>query len=390
MKTGGALVAIGALVVPATFGQDTFSDATSVVIVEVPVRVQVGGVPLRGLTAEDFELRDEGERRTITGFEVVDFGFEHLGADFTEPAPVPIRKATRNYLFFIDLAWGGGDPISARRRLEESIGSLRGVVARKVSASDRVAIGYFSAVRGVKLLLGFTDERQEIYRAIDALDLVVRSKPRQLERDFRDWKELPPPRRGARAKTARGPIRPSLEDLVAEARQSSFRGDINLPHSSLVMYMTRGLRLISRNTRLVGEKHLVLLSAGPLYGGEGARSQRFIQELFRDFRQQNWAIEAINTAGLGFGRDSLRYLADGTGGQLYANTWDIESLLDDMFDKTSVSYILVFQLYDPPAVGTYRKLKVELKDAPEKTEIVHRPGYYVGRARSRIPGVDPR
>ena len=44
-----------------------------VVVVEVPVNVvDKDGHPVEGLTAEDFEITDDGKRQPVTGFEVLD------------------------------------------------------------------------------------------------------------------------------------------------------------------------------------------------------------------------------------------------------------------------------------------------------------------------------
>ena len=50
----------------------TFVESTQVVVVEVPVQVIRNGEPVRGLTAEDFEVWDGREKQTLTGFEAVD------------------------------------------------------------------------------------------------------------------------------------------------------------------------------------------------------------------------------------------------------------------------------------------------------------------------------
>lgn len=360
--------------------QDTFEESSSVLVVEVPVRVLIDGIPLRGLGADDFEVWDGGVRRQVTGFEALDFS---VGAEFDPGAE------TRNFLFLVDLAYGGAGAGSARRRLEETVQALRNLVEEGMGPSDRLGIAYFSAVRGVKLLLDFTNDGDRLRRALGALELIVSGESERLRQEVTGWAELGPARWGGKAKTARGPIRPNLEDLVAEARQFSFRGDQELPHSSLIMHLTRGLREISRRTNLLGEKHLVLLSAGPLYGEDVARSLYFIQQLFRDFQQENWSVQSINIAGLGLGRSSLHYLAEGTGGELFTNSRDVDRLLRDMVQNTSVGYVLAFQVDNPKADGRYRELRVQLRDAPDGTKLVHRPGYFApGRSPDALPGLD--
>ncbi|HEX3128967.1 MAG TPA: hypothetical protein VH394_16660, partial [Thermoanaerobaculia bacterium] len=52
--------------------QQGFADVTEVVAVEVPVQVIRDGEPVRGLTADDFEIYDGRKKMPITGFEVLD------------------------------------------------------------------------------------------------------------------------------------------------------------------------------------------------------------------------------------------------------------------------------------------------------------------------------
>ena len=65
--------AAGLVLAPwAATAQQTFSETTEVVVVEVPVQVIKDGEPVRGLTAADFELYDGRKKVEITGFEVLD------------------------------------------------------------------------------------------------------------------------------------------------------------------------------------------------------------------------------------------------------------------------------------------------------------------------------
>ena len=65
---------------PSAAQEERFSDRLAVTELEVSVQVLVKGDPVRGLTAEDFLVRVEGEERPVAGFEVVDL------SRTTEPA----------------------------------------------------------------------------------------------------------------------------------------------------------------------------------------------------------------------------------------------------------------------------------------------------------------
>ena len=52
---------------------DSFADETDVIEVEIPINIVAKkGEPIRDLTAEDFEILDQGKKQEITGFRVID------------------------------------------------------------------------------------------------------------------------------------------------------------------------------------------------------------------------------------------------------------------------------------------------------------------------------
>ena len=82
--------------------QQTFSESTNVVAVEVPVQVIKDGEPVRGLTAADFEVFDGRKKVPITGFEVLDLNTP-VPAGSPAAAQVPV-SGRRHFLMLFDLA----------------------------------------------------------------------------------------------------------------------------------------------------------------------------------------------------------------------------------------------------------------------------------------------
>jgi len=67
-------VALALFVAIVAAGQSVPSERVEVTLVEVPVNVTTAGdEPVRGLTKENFALYDDGQKREITHFEVIDF-----------------------------------------------------------------------------------------------------------------------------------------------------------------------------------------------------------------------------------------------------------------------------------------------------------------------------
>ena len=76
-------------------------EAVEVTVVEIPVTVvDRAGEPVRGLKVSDFELRDEGEKRTISYFETIDLA----DAALYKGKPLP-PAARRKYLLLFDLSY---------------------------------------------------------------------------------------------------------------------------------------------------------------------------------------------------------------------------------------------------------------------------------------------
>lgn len=384
---------VGAQEPPEEIAEETFEEETSIYVVEVPVRVLFKGEPLRDLVRKDFEILDDGERREIIGFEVIDVIGSETGsavtADLREPAGDESASAApqpsgRNYLLLFDFAYGSLGMIDARRRLTESVEAAVAMVESGLAPGDRVAVAFYSPLRGFKQMIDFTTDRQAALFALHGIELILEAKPKLIQEEFDGWIHLGPSLPGYRAKTPLGPNRASLDDLVTEARIFLQRGDPFLWHGLIIKHFAWGLREFTEENDLPGMNHIILFSRGPLYGDEQNRSLFYLQELFRDLRQEGWSIEAVNTGGLGFGRDSLALLTSATGGTLHTNSRDIELLLTEAVQDTRVSYILTFQVADLPEDGTYHKLEVRLVDGPKRAKITHRPGYYAPGA------IDPK
>lgn len=103
--------------------------------------------------------------------------------------------------------------------------------------------------------------------------------------------------------------------------------------------------------------------------------------MIEEYRRADCTIQSIDIGRLVAGRDDvgqegLFALARDTGGELYTNYNDIGEAMSDMLERTSATYLLVFQPDKLKLDGKYHRLKVSLVDGPRGAEIVHRPGYY--------------
>jgi VWFA-related protein len=151
-----------------------FEESTQVVAVEVPVNaVDRGGRPVRGLTAADFEVFDEGARQTVTHFEVVDLDSlrrdqspEQLraGAVGTAGDLEAIDAAVRrHFLLLFDISFSSPTAL-LRARL-----AARDFVLHSLRPTDLVAVATYSLATGPRLVLTFTPDRGQLAHAVDTL-----------------------------------------------------------------------------------------------------------------------------------------------------------------------------------------------------------------------------
>ena len=166
---------------PARAQNRSFSGATQVTVVEVPVQVVHHGEPVRDLRAEDFRIFDESEPREITSFEVIDRGPLPSGnnpggdarpsasppsSDSSVPAPASAlaedSAARRHLLLFFDLAFSVPQDLARAER------SARDVVEHGLHPSDLVGVAFYTPRNGASLVLRFTSDHSQVLEVLDA------------------------------------------------------------------------------------------------------------------------------------------------------------------------------------------------------------------------------
>ncbi len=428
-----ALMVLPVLGPGATAAQEKFQDQTSVVVVEVPVQVVKDGKPVSGLTAENFEVWDGEVRRPITSFEVVDLAAP--AAPGGRPPRVP-TAARRNFLLLFDLAF------SNRQSLERAETAARDLLARGLHPQDLVGVALYSPTRGLAMPVGFTSDRRQVERVLDALAVLLRGDVAAAERQRRQAQE-------ARGKDPLGlaaadfpslvhglgslagvdvalsgealswislQMGPQALDLLANAL--GHMAAIMNPHIAeakrgKVGAMTEDLGALARMLREVeGRKTLVFFSegfdddvmmgqrnersasagvGGTLYGN--SRALNDLNRMLEEFRRSGWVIHSVETAGVGrggVGEEGLFYVANQTGGTYFNNTNRLGEAMERMLAASSQTYLLSFPADDVPADGAFRKLRVELKGAPRGARVVHRAGWHAPTPASQRQGVERR
>ena len=365
-----------------------FGASVSVVTVPVFVRDKDGQTP-SGLSAADFEVTDDGRPMKIVGLQEID-------AAQPLPALTPREAAAahRQFLLLFDLSFTSS---SGLVRAQEAAASF---VRNGMGPSDLAAVATLTSRTGLKLLLGFTADREQLARAVDALgsrDLDRKSDPLGLVYSFA-------PVGDAAVAEGRARKQEALQDEM-RVNQVLFRRQDDASYRREVGSLLQGLsQLASTLDAVQGRKQILYFSAGfdqtALIGAQGAEARssgeavvegrlwevdsesRFgdsgirdqMQNMVRAFSGSDVVVHAIDITGLaargdasaqaqgeetiGSGRESLNQIAQGTGGRFIKDANDLNKALGEILDSTRRYYVLA---YEPQAVkgpGKFHRMKV--------------------------------
>lgn len=407
-----ALGACLCLAVHSPAGAQTFGETAEVVVVEVPVQVIKDGEPVRGLTADNFEVYDGRKKMPVTGFEVLDL-YSAAGQAPVQAAAVP-SAARRHFLMLFDLSFSEPKSIVKARDAAKTL-------AKSLHPADMVSVATYSAQKGPQLILGFTSDRRQIDSAIDTLGVpqLVDRAPDPLRLVLAAAEnDIEHPYAGSNNKSdARASADQAVLDTIKSFSLASERADASVKKAAVGAF-TRSLADLAKMMGAVdGRKMVVYLSEGfdssLLTGTADVQEQadmanssqngeywnvdsekRFgdtktannVEKMLDEFRRADCVIQAVDIGGLrgsgdqGYqrkgGADSLLQMAKGTGGELYENFNDLSTAMGQMLRRTGVTYVLTYQPDGLKHDGQFHKLRVELKNVPRGARIIARPGYY--------------
>jgi VWFA-related protein len=421
---------LGPVCLTAQEPDETFSDAADVIEVEIPINIVAkNGEPIRGLTAEDFEILDQGKSQEITGFRVVDLDMIEPGASRTEAEAAVPPVARRHFLFLFDLSFSRPPAVLRARE------AARKFVLDNLHPTDLAAVATQTVEGGTKLVVTFTPDRAQIARALDTL-----GAPRLLNLARRDPLRflIEDPETTSMAATQ------ELNDLSNVQQTNSLQQSV-LAHLRVIgKEMAKQEKSFARGrvgswSRSMGElahyldsiqgrKHVVLFSEGfdgrlllgrqpnaddrdavddqqnilrgdhflvdtdDLYGNTDLQSS--FNHMLEEFRRADCVIQAVDISGLradssaltrvaNTGQDALFYIANDTGGTLFEDANDFGDQLDKVLKRSSVTYLLSFEPSDVAYDGAYHRLKVKV-DLPRGAKLASRAGYYAPRPYDQL------
>jgi VWFA-related protein len=436
---------------PPTPKPPRFEESTQVVAVEVPVNaLDRNGRPVRGLTAADFEVFDEGARQHITHFEVVD-----LDALRQDQSPEALRAGAvgtvgdleaidaavrRHFLLLFDISFSSPTAI-LRARL-----AARDFVLHSLRPTDLVAVATYSLATGPRLVLTFTPDRAQLAHAVDTLGIERSEEAGKAAGDPLHFIITPPSgmesetalaaatiAAGAGAgdgpKSALAQAQAILLENLAAIRAAADRDQRAYERSQITAYaralgaMAKALDSVKGRKTLVyfseGFDSRLLLGRGDLGSDEAAAEQLNVEQgntflvdndkrygntqlqssvhrMLEQFRRADCVIQAIDIGGLRAksdatgvgaappvaGQESLFYLANETGGELFKDANNFREQLERVLDRSTVTYLLAFQRSDLKADGAYHRLRV--KTRASGVRLSHRAGYYAPRTYKEL------
>jgi VWFA-related protein len=401
------------LLAPAALAQNAFQEKVTVTYVEVPVTVLArDNAPVRGLTKENFEIVDDGQKRAIESFDTIDFA-----AEGAQKAISPLNPASRrNFLLLFDLSFSS--PSSLGRAQD----AARNFIARSLGRRDLVAIASVDVDRGFRFLTAFTTDRELLHAAIKDPRNFKAFDPLQIAMT----QVINPIGGSGGIGPGVGDKRGVAEELIADLQRNVTRMD-DAYRRSRIKHQVEMLALVAHQlSKLVGRKHIVLLSEGfdprlvqgrlaaetkeqteentfvidgevwkvdsdKRFGNAGA--QQAISAMADEFRKSDVVLHALDIQGVRVQNDvqggarvnsneGLFLLANSTGGTVFRNSNNITSDFDRLARQHEVVYVLGFQAPASRA-GEFHELKVKLVNVPG-ARVQHRGGYYGAGRESAV------
>ena len=384
-----------------------FSSDVSLVLLPVFI-VDGSGRAVRGLSAGDFELYEDGKRVEVVSFRYVDTTSEDQ--DTLRQA----SAARRRFLLLFDKSFT--DPSGLNRSQRAAADFVR----HRLADSDLAAVATFDINRGFRLVANFTEDRALLLHAVETLGIPSLTKitdPLSLAADLTVTDVATPGTNRAQlnAQAVLGDVMAVLARRMRAAEEEAYRANI-LTLVSGFQDLARGLRGVE------GRKQILYFSAGfdsrLLVGQTGSEQQRasesivqgalwevdgnvrygdarlrdLLGEMTRSLANADAVVHTVDVTGLGSdhslsqmtvggdgprdtsGREALNYIAAETGGRFFKDTNNLEAVLQEMAEMTSRYYLLGFQPAKEKGPGAFHKIRVRV--GRKGVKLSHRAGYY--------------
>ena len=378
-------------------------ETVTVSVVEVPVKVvDRDGNPVRGLTAANFKIIDEGKERPVSSFDVIDFA----SAESLKATSPMNPAARRNFMLLFDTSF------SSPKSIERAQIAARDFVSKMAQKRDRVAVAAIDADKGFRLLTSFTTDRTLVNAAIANPSSFQGNDPLQLATV---GIAVPGVAFSAAGEGRDAAARTELSEML----QRGQRNEDELQRQRI----TRQINLLAGLNRslrsIVGQKSIIFLTEGfdprlvqgreaglnadklndsaaaehgeiwkvdsdNIYGS--ATSMTVIDKMAEMAKRSDVILYAVDIKGVRGSMDAasgheiksnegLHLLANATGGAVFQNSNALAADFERVVKHEEVSYVLAFNA-PTSAPGKFHKLSVKLVNVPNGGHVIARAGYY--------------
>jgi VWFA-related protein len=374
----------------------TFRSGRDLVSVDVVVRDRAGNI-VRGLTAADFEIREDGRPQEILGLsfeEIADKSVAPLAAAdllagvearMTEtssaaPPPMPMAAADvaghRLIVLLFDLSSMQPDEV------QRAVDSANKFVAEQMSPADLLAVATVSTALDV--LSDFTGDRAKVAATLTQLA-------------YTEGTATPPPD-ASTAATDEAAAAATEATATETSEVDMFNNDVRLralrtlaeslgpvEQKKAILYFSAGMERSGQDNQieLRGAVNAAVRAHVSIYpvdtrglqavvpGGDARQASGRGQSLFsgRGVAQQFSRLAAS--------QDTLTSLAGDTGGRAFTDTNDFGEAFDRVRRDISAYYLLGYSSSNPVKDGRFRRIQVRVKRDGLRVEA--RAGYFAER-----------
>ena len=347
---------------PPLSSQEPFRTGVDLVHIDVSVLDQ-NDQPVRGLTAGDFAIRENGKPQRVVAF---------LPMEVPAPVPVPaawmrdigpdvvtnVMDTQRLVVILMDdgnTSFGQGESRIARDVVRSIIQSL--------GPADLAAVMF--TYRGQAQ--NFTADRQELLAAVESF-------------------------------SPRNPSTGQITEFGPPVTSKPL--ECLLKHGGCTVDALKNIATFLQGAP-PGRKLVFYVGSDPglAIGGDPNNHNVAVMDMFRALQRANVSVNAFDAAGLQtfvalasdrsrqeagtrldnarVNQDNLRILAENTGGRAFTDTNTPETQVSQVFRRNSSYYLIGFQSSDTKTDGRFRKIEVKVNRPG--VEVRTRSGYYASK-----------
>ena len=323
----------------------TFRTGANLVRVDATV-LDKSGNPVPALSAEDFDIEEDGLRQTISSLKFVEAnGQQTPGDDISLTIRSPehaAAEAARDDVRVFLILWDEYhiDPLGGAIRAKDAITRF---VTTMLQPTDLVAVmDQLTPTDAIRFTRDFSDLALDIHKLTGRLGVFI-------------------------------PTRSAAED-----EQLAKAGDIRRVRSEVSLSALKA-GVVFLGTLREGRKSVIFVSQG--LGGLGRDATNLLSDTVRAANESNTAIYALDPRGLmGPVSESLYVLAENTGGATIGSSNDLTRGLRQVVRESSAYYLIGYSSIKNPADGKFHQIKVSMKRPG--LEVRARKGYWAPSAKT--------